>query len=28
VNSYGNNYLILKSIEFFGELKELSPSIQ
>jgi hypothetical protein len=28
LNSSGNNYLILKSIEFFGELRELSPSVQ
>jgi hypothetical protein len=28
VNSSNNNHLILKSIEFFGELRELSPSVQ
>jgi hypothetical protein len=27
-NSSNDNHLILKSIEFFGELRELSPSVQ
>jgi hypothetical protein len=27
-NSYNMNYLVFKSIEFLGELRELSPSVQ
>jgi hypothetical protein len=27
-NSSNGNHLVLKSIEFFGELRELSPSVQ
>jgi hypothetical protein len=28
LNHSNNNHLILKSIEFFGKLRELSPSVQ